>query len=383
MPLRLANAPRLRDIAENMIELNTDNIVAYLRARHAATEGEVLVKQLSGGVAGAVFMVLDMGAGEPVGTDMRTEGQKRAGKPDKRMREGRCFVVKQPLEKFNTTAEWLVDRDRIHTERNCMALLHRLLPAHRVPEPLWVDEDNFVLAMTAAPAGAAAWKSQLLAGSVNQRLADDAGKLLASIQNHTCGSAAIAKEFGGLKGFIQQRIEPYFHATAQKHPAVQPAITRMAALVQTNRLCLTHGDFSPKNMLTWPPAEGETAQLMLVDFEVAHWGHPAFDVATLINHLLLKGFYHAGRWRPFMFAADGFWQTYQQHAHLSLKQAVADCGGKLLGCLMLARIDGKSPVEYITDAALKDKVRRCATHLLTLSDDSLDTALDETGGFLD
>ncbi|NNM84324.1 MAG: aminoglycoside phosphotransferase family protein [Phycisphaerales bacterium] len=366
-----------------MIELTTDNIANYLRARGAATEGEVLVKNLSGGVAGAVFMVLDMGAGEPVGTDMRTEGQKRAGKPDKRMREGRCFVVKQPLEKFNTAAEWLVDRDRIHAEHNCMALLHRLLPAHRVPEPLWLDETNFVLAMTAAPAGAAAWKSQLLAGSLNQRLADDAGKLLASIQNRTCGSAPIAKEFGELTGFVQQRIEPYFHATAKKHAALQSVIARTAALMQTNRLCLTHGDFSPKNMLTWPPADGETAQLMLVDFEVAHWGHPAFDVATLINHLLLKGFYHASRWRPFMFAADGFWQTYQQHAHSTLKQPVADCGGKLLGCLMLARVDGKSPVEYITDEALKNKVRRCAEHLLSLSDDSLDTALDEAAGFLD
>ena len=35
-----------------------------------------------------------------------------------------------------------------------------------------------------------------------------------------------------------------------------------------------------------------------------------------------------------------------------------------LGGLMLARIDGKSPVEYIRDEATKERVRRAATRIM-------------------
>ena len=35
-----------------------------------------------------------------------------------------------------------------------------------------------------------------------------------------------------------------------------------------------------------------------------------------------------------------------------------------LGCLMLARIDGKSPVEYITDEPTKETVRRVSHFVL-------------------
>ncbi|MCG8511781.1 MAG: hypothetical protein MI741_21410, partial [Rhodospirillales bacterium] len=40
----------------------------------------------------------------------------------------------------------------------------------------------------------------------------------------------------------------------------------------------------------------------------------------------------------------------------------------LLPGLFLARVDGKSPVEYLTDEADKDKVRRAATRWLGAPD---------------
>ena len=44
---------------------------------------------------------------------------------------------------------------------------------------------------------------------------------------------------------------------------------------------------------------------------------------------------------------------------------------RLLPALFLARVDGKSPVEYITREAQRDKVRRVARRLLTESPDRL------------
>ncbi len=121
------------------------------------------------------------------------------------------------------------------------------------------------------------------------------------------------------------------------------------------------------------------SHLLLLDFEVAFFGHPAFDVATLINHLVLKGFYHRNRWRPFMLMADAFWETYRTTADPDLTRAASALGGHLLGALMLARIDGKSPAEYLVgDAPVQDQVRRAAKDILDRGrDTSLDQAMDK------
>ena len=85
-----------------MIELSLENAVGYLRGRGAVSSGEVLVRALSGGVANVVLQVFDVDVG--VG--------------------GNCFVLKQPLGRFRTAAEWLVDIERMVVERDyCMELL--------------------------------------------------------------------------------------------------------------------------------------------------------------------------------------------------------------------------------------------------------------------
>ncbi len=118
---------------------------------------------------------------------------------------------------------------------------------------------------------------------------------------------------------------------------------------------------------------------MLLDFEVAFYGHPAFDVATLLNHFLLKGFYHESAWRPFMVLADNFWQTYRHTAAPDLVKATLRSGGAVLGALLLARVDGKSPAEYL-DSAMQARVRAAALAILASNDPSLETALDVVSG---
>ncbi|HTV49172.1 MAG TPA: phosphotransferase [Phycisphaerae bacterium] len=365
-----------------MIELTEMNVVEYLRKRGAVGNGEVLVKSLSGGVAGIVLKIMDVDYGEPLGTDMRTESQKKRGVPDKRMREGRCFVIKQPLEKFRTKAEWFVDRDRIWVERDALQMLVKTVPAGGIPEVLWSDEDNFILAVSAAPAGALNWKSELLAGRVDKRCFEAAARFLAAMHAGTAGQKAFSDRFGEPRLFIQQRINPYLNFTAQKHPELADELAKVSDLLLKNPICLIHGDYSPKNMLVIPEPD-QSIRLMLLDFEVNFYGHPSFDAATLINHLLLKGFHHGQHWRRFMLAADGFWHIYQARATKPIAKEVTSSAGRVLGALMLARIDGKSPVEYITDEALKDRVRQCAAAILKLPDTGLDLALDTAGEFLD
>ncbi len=375
----------------SMIELNEQNVIDYLRQRGAATQGQILVQALSGGVANVVLKIFDQGAGEKIGTDMRSPAKIKRGDPDTRMNRGACFVIKQPLAKFRTAAEWLVDIDRVLVERDCMQLLADILPDGSVPEVLWFDAENYVLAISCAPTESVIWKKQLLAGQVSNAAAQQAGMLLAMMHSATRNDQAVATRYGDPRLFIQQRIDPYLGAVAVKHPDMAGHLQELSRQLIEARQCLIHGDYSPKNMFlvsaTTISGDGPAAEplgsvgskfdhLLLLDFEVAFYGHCAFDVATLINHLLLKAFYRKTRWRAYMIAADVFLQTYEQTVDKYLAAQASEVGGALLAALMLARIDGKSPVEYISDAALQDHIRTVARGLLQRKLTLLET-LDE------
>jgi 5-methylthioribose kinase len=134
----------------------------------------------------------------------------------------------------------------------------------------------------------------------------------------------------------------------------------------SRQVALTLGDYSPKNLFVYPD------HVMAIDFEVAHWGDPAFDVAFCLTHLILKAIHFAPRSAPYLASAARFWEDYRA-AGAGLAQqpdVVAE-----LGCLLLARIDGKSPVEYITDDPTRNLVRDLAAQLITDGGDSVPGAL--------
>ncbi|MCL2639812.1 MAG: phosphotransferase, partial [Phycisphaerales bacterium] len=199
----------------------------------------------------------------------------------------------------------------------------------------------------------------------------------------------VKARYGDHKFFIQQRVDPYLHHTAAKHPQVASLLLDLGKKILATQHCLIHGDYSPKNIFLVPddgqaPTENSKLHLMILDFEVAFFGHAAFDVATLINHFLLKGFMHHKKWRPFMMMADNFWQTYRNTAAPELVNATDDIGGHLLGALMLARVDGKSPAEYLLPhMEICAQVRKTALDILSQKDATLDHAMDTASAHFD
>ena len=153
------------------------------------------------------------------------------------------------------------------------------------------------------------------------------------------------------------RLDPYYRTTASRHPNLRPHFDRLMRESSSRRVSLVHGDWSPKNFLVTPAA------VVAIDFEVIHFGDPSFDSAFLLNHLLLKSFSRPQWSAEFARLAARFWQVYRSGLP-------PDCDWiepatlAHLGCLLLARIDGKSPAEYITDQELRARVRRFACHLI-------------------
>jgi aminoglycoside phosphotransferase (APT) family kinase protein len=191
------------------------------------------------------------------------------------------------------------------------------------------------------------WKQLLLAGEASAALAARAGDLMGQIHRHSAGDDEARRLFDTTPNFFQLRIEAYLLATGERHPELRPLFGAEAARLEAARECLVHGDFSPKNILV------SAERMVLLDCEVAWYGDAAFDLAFMANHFFLKALHHAPRDMGMRRMVDEFWAAYQRVRPVPELDARV---GRLLLMLLLARVDGKSPVEYL-DLVRQDFIR--------------------------
>jgi 5-methylthioribose kinase len=271
---------------------------------------------------------------------------------------GSRSVIKQALPKLRVEQDWFCERDRIFREADALRMLAPLLPDGAVPAVLAEDHENFAFRMTAAPDCAETWKSQLLRGSVDLGTADAIGKMLGLIIRGTWRLNAFAERFGDRTVFDQLRLDPYYRTAAKCHADLAPKLDSLIETTLSRQVCFVHGDWSPKNFLVW---EGH---VIVIDFEVAHMGDPSFDAAFLLNHLLLKSFYRPQFRERYAAAARRFWAALESEIRPLAVGWFEPATLQHLGALLLARIDGKSPAEYITDSNLKHRIRTYARTLM-------------------
>jgi aminoglycoside phosphotransferase (APT) family kinase protein len=274
------------------------------------------------------------------------------------------LVLKQSLAKLRVKEDWFSDRDRIFREAAALERLSAVLPAGSIPGVLFTDRENFAFAMTAAPPGAVSWKELLLRGEISIATAEAVATIHGRMIGATWHESSWAKEFGDIAVFDQLRLDPYYRFTAYRHPNLGPAFDRALARSRSAE-CLVHGDWSPKNMMV------AGSSVMAIDFEVVHYGDPAFDVAFMMNHFLLKLFHTPNYAAQFAAIANAYVTTLSKLLPRGagwLEQGAIEH----LAPLLLARIDGKSPVEYIRDASTADRVRRFARVLIAEPEPTLE-----------
>ena len=302
--------------------LTTENAPEWLR-RHGLGDGfggpHAKLTELGGGVSNTVILA-------------ETPGSR--------------VVLKQSLGRLRVAQEWLSDRERIFREADAMRWLAGKTRGGRVPRLLAEDRGDFAIAMEAAPAECDMWKALLFRHVFDPAHARAAGTLLGSIIAASWNDPEAARLFGDQTVFDQLRIDPYYRFTASRHPEIAGYITALIARSAERRVSLVHGDWSPKNLLLAPGATDNP--LWAIDWEVIHFGDPSYDVAFLLNHLLLKSLVMPARREALTGLALHF--TAALRAELPPAAGWVEAAALVhLPALLLARVAGKSPAEYLLE----------------------------------
>lgn len=265
------------------------------------------------------------------------------------------LVVKRALPRLKVAAEWLSDPARSVVEVAAIDAFGSVGGKDTVPEIVWVNPSEHSFAMRMIEPRLRNWKTELMAGNVDLLTAERVGEILGLFHTGSVDRADLALEFGDLRFFRELRIDPFFEHVAIAKPELADRIRAIAAAMLERRQALVHGDYSPKNIL----ADG--ADVVVLDFEVTHWGDPRFDVAFCIAHLMLKATLSGGHPAAMAEAATCFLESYRRHG-----LRIFDAGlAHVTGCLLLARLFGKSPADYLARID-RERVEQRAIHLLEL-----------------
>ena len=291
--------------------LTSDTVLAYLiEKKIISASDQAEVEVLTGGVSNVVLAIT-------------TKNQK--------------MVLKQALAELMVAQKWEADQRRAIVEANAIALFHKLSP-DQVPNLVFLDPERFILILERVPVGSTVWKSDLLDGVINPDIAEVLGTTLAQWHNFGEKDKEARMQFMEDSLFEQLRIDPFYRFVAAENEALKPVISRLINELEGDKTTIVHGDFSPKNIMV-----GMDDQVYILDFEVTHVGNPVFDLAFLLAHLLCKKFRTDEPLEEKLLgaAAERFIDAYEVirpfASSLSLHTAL----------IALARVEGKSPVNYL------------------------------------
>lgn len=283
--------------------------------------------------------------------------------------DGGSICVKGALARLKVAGEWTAPVSRNAVEWEWLSFAQGVMPDN-VPEPLAHDPQRGLFAMRYLPSiDYPVWKSQLLDGNVRSSVAADVGDLIGRLHAASVLDPELPERFSTDENFHVLRIEPYLLTTARAHSNLAERIHSLVTTTTSTRLALVHGDVSPKNILIGPNGP------VLLDAECAWFGDPAFDLAFLLTHLALKMISQPADAAKLADSAQSLIRAYETQVNWEPPEAVLTRTARLLPVLMLARVDGKSPVEYL-NGGQQGVVRDLSSALLIAASDDLDAILE-------
>ena len=271
--------------------------------------------------------------------------------------QDRAICVKFARPKLKVAADWRAPVHRNAAEYAWLSVAAKLLPSSAV-QLFGRSESQHGFAMEfLAGKEVYLWKSALLREAPDRHEAEQVADMLGRIHAASAQPEFDIAPFRNRDDFRALRIEPYLGFTATRHPDLAEPIGALKAMLYESQQVLVHGDVSPKNILfrlTGP---------VLLDAECATMGDASFDPAFCLNHLVLKSVHLPGTRDRLLGDVGKFWAAYSSHVSWEPAETLEARICLLLPALMLARVDGKSPVEYL-DEEERSLVRRIAVSLI-------------------
>ena len=294
--------------------LTEETVVDYLVSKGLFTpEEEIEVEVLTGGVSNTVLAI---------STSTKN------------------LVLKQALPALKVAELWEADPRRAIVEADALKLFHSLNP-EIVPELVFVDPIRFVVIMKRVPLASRVWKSDLLDGIYRPQVARTLGTTLAQWHNFGASNLDVHSKFMEDTLFDQLRIDPFYRFVANKNIDLREPINQLISELEKDKSTIVHGDFSPKNFMVT-----EDDHVYVLDFEVMHVGNPVFDLAFIMAHLLCKFFHapNADEAAELSNIAKTFLDAYLEHSQISSTLVLHTA------LITLARVEGKSPVNYLSQS---------------------------------
>ncbi len=267
--------------------------------------------------------------------------------------------VKRALEKLRVAADWRAPVERSHYEVEWLRTA-RAFAGAAVPQVLFEAREAHVFVMGFFdPDNHSVWKQDLAEGRVDADFAGQVGRLVAAIHSGCAGSPEIAARFPTTALFEDLRLAPFLRHCAGVHPDLAAKLTALADRTAAARISLVHGDVSPKNILHGPDGP------VLLDAECAWYGDPAFDLAFCSAHLLLKSVWKPPHAEAFLASLTALNGAYLAGVDWEPAPGLDARAAELTAAILLARVDGKSPADYLRTPEDRGFVRETARALIS------------------
>lgn len=274
------------------------------------------------------------------------------------------YCVKFALPKLRVKADWFAPVERNYAEYCWLKTVADISPASSLKLYGHSKDDHGFAMEFLSGDETYLLKQKLFDGEGVVKEAMAIGALLGRI-HHTSSRAEFDRSpFHNHDDFYAIRIEPYLVFTAERYPSLKEKMRAMADELYEAKAVLIHGDVSPKNIMF---SKGHP---YILDAECATMGDPAFDLAFCMNHFILKAIFVPSCRQKYLSFCTSLWSEYKPSVTWEDPDLLEERLLRLLPMLMLARVDGKSPVEYFNEDH-QDYVRKLSIPLIETSEKSL------------
>ena len=270
----------------------------------------------------------------------------------------KLYCLKRSLPKLRVKKDWFVNTNRLKYEYLWLKHCKSIIP-NGIPNVYkFSSKKDFLILQYLDEKKYKNLKIQLLEKKINYKIIEKISKDLFKIHINSTNKYIKKKFSKNSKNFYDLRLDAYFKEVGRMHPSLNKKIKNIIENYKINSSTLVHGDFSPKNMLIF------NKTIKYIDAETCNYGDPVFDVVYFANHLLIKSIHIIEKKKQFINCYSIFLYTYIKSLKIDERDKFFKRCVAMIPIMLLARIDGKSPVEYIKKNAIKNKIRLLSFRLI-------------------